>query len=111
MAVIDHPAYYGEIPGVECIDVVEHFDFCIGSAIKYLWRAGLKDSEADLDDYRKAVWYIQRTITREKGNADNWQTSGVKKGPRVLISTIFVFQMARTWLKSIPIIVIRNGGR
>ena len=63
MATIDHPSYYNKL-NTECIDVVEHFDFCIGSAIKYLWRAGLKDSEADLDDYRKAVWYIQRTITR-----------------------------------------------
>jgi hypothetical protein len=58
---VNHPNHYNALP-IECIDVIEHFDFCIGSAIKYLWRAGLKDGEADLDDYKKAIWYIQRKI-------------------------------------------------
>ena len=60
---VNHPPHHNQLP-VECIDVVEYFDFCIGSAIKYLWRAGLKDGETDLDDYRKAIWYIQRKITK-----------------------------------------------
>jgi hypothetical protein len=61
-AVIDHPLYYNQLGNIECIDVIQHFDFCVGSAMKYLWRAGLKEGAADIDDYKKALWYIQRKI-------------------------------------------------
>jgi hypothetical protein len=58
---VNHPSHYTDgVPGIECIDVVEHFSFCRGNAIKYLWRAGAKgDLVVDL---RKAAWYIQREI-------------------------------------------------
>ena len=60
---VNHPAHYTAHPsGVECITVTEHFNFNIGNAIKYLWRAGLKDNE--LEDLRKAVWYVNREINR-----------------------------------------------
>ena len=40
---VNHPPHYtGHPSGVECIQIVEHYGFCIGNAIKYLWRAGLK---------------------------------------------------------------------
>ena len=39
---VNHPAHYNTHPsGVECIEITEHFNFNIGNAIKYLWRAGL----------------------------------------------------------------------
>ena len=60
---VDHPAHYNQHPtGVECIDIIEHFNFNIGVAIKHLWRAGLK-GEA-LEDLQKAAWYLQREIER-----------------------------------------------
>lgn len=63
METVDHPDHYNEHPsGVECIDVVEGFNFNIGSAIKYLWRAGLKGSKKD--DLLKAKWFIEREIQR-----------------------------------------------
>jgi hypothetical protein len=49
---VEHPAHYNALP-VECIDVVEHFDFCTGNAIKYLWRAGLKPGTDAVTDLRK----------------------------------------------------------
>ena len=66
---VNHPKHYTQHPsGVECIQVTEHYNFCVGNAIKYLWRAGLK-SEANLDskqkqieDLNKAIWYIRREI-------------------------------------------------
>jgi len=62
---IDHPRHYTSHPsGVECITVVEHMGFCIGNAIKYLWRADLKDNA--LEDLEKAKWYITREIDRRK---------------------------------------------
>jgi hypothetical protein len=59
---INHPSHYNQIPGIECIDVVEHFNFNIGNAIKYLWRAGLKHDATE--DLEKAAWYCQREIER-----------------------------------------------
>jgi hypothetical protein len=65
MDSVNHPAHYNSHPaGVECIDVVEHFNFNIGNAIKYLWRAGLK---GDLvEDLEKAKWYVEREIERAR---------------------------------------------
>ena len=66
---VNHPHHYTSHPsGVECIDITEHYDFCIGNAIKYLWRAGLKceggytSVEKELEDLKKARWYISRKI-------------------------------------------------
>jgi hypothetical protein len=41
--------------------------FNLGNAIKYAWRADLKNNA--IEDLKKAVWYIQREIAkREKTN-------------------------------------------
>lgn len=32
--------------------------FCIGQAIKYMWRAGRKPGEQVRDDQSKALWYL-----------------------------------------------------
>ena len=62
--MVNHPAHYNSHPAsIECIDVIEHMTFNTGSAIKYLWRAGLKD-KALLQDLRKAKWYVEREIDR-----------------------------------------------
>lgn len=66
---INHPSHYTSHPsGIECIDIAEHHDFCIGNAIKYLWRAGPKSEdgiskkEKQIEDLKKAIWYIKREI-------------------------------------------------
>ena len=38
--------------------------FCLGNAIKYIWRDGQKAGEDVNDDLRKAIWYIQREIDK-----------------------------------------------
>lgn len=64
-AGVNHPEHYNLHPsGVECIDVVRHHNFNIGSAIKYLWRQGLKDGEPSVKDLSKAIWYIEDEIKR-----------------------------------------------
>ena len=66
---VNHPSHYTSHPsGVECIQVTEYLNFCIGNAIKYLWRAGLKDGNSDIQDLKKAVWYIEREIARLGGD-------------------------------------------
>ena len=53
---------------MECIEIARHYCFSIGNAIKYLWRAGLKkdasltDTEKEIEDLKKAIWYIQDRI-------------------------------------------------
>lgn len=67
---VNHPSHYTSHPsGVECIEITEHYDFCVGNAIKYLWRAGLKQDadktelDKELEDLQKAKWYIDRKIS------------------------------------------------
>ncbi len=61
---VNHPSHYtSHKSGIECIQVTEHMNFCIGNAMKYLWRAGIK-SESPIEDLKKAVWYINREIER-----------------------------------------------
>lgn len=66
---IDHPKYYNSHPsGIECIKITRHYCFAIGNAIKYLWRAGLKieeglsDKQKEVEDLKKAIWYINDRI-------------------------------------------------
>lgn len=62
---VNHPSHYTSDPsGIECIQITRHRNFNIGNAIKYLWRAGLKDGNSDIQDLQKAVWYIQDEIER-----------------------------------------------
>ena len=67
---VNHPKHYNSHPsGVECIEITEHMTFCLGNAMKYIWRASLKGKE--VEDLRKARWYIDREISRilnEKNN-------------------------------------------
>ncbi|MEN6525466.1 MAG: DUF3310 domain-containing protein [Candidatus Polarisedimenticolia bacterium] len=63
---ISHPKHYTAHPsGVECIEIAEHFGFCLGSVVKYVWRAGLKGDA--LEDLRKARWFLDREIARREG--------------------------------------------
>lgn len=66
---VNHPKHYADHPsGVECIEITRHHDFNIGNAIKYLWRAGLKkeegktDIDKEIEDLKKAIWYIEDKI-------------------------------------------------
>ena len=56
------PSHY-KLPGkVQLIDVTKHCSFPVGSAIKYLFRAGNKAGETALDDLLKAKWFVDLLI-------------------------------------------------
>ena len=68
---VNHPAHYNSHPsGIECIEIARHHNFNIGNTIKYLWRAGLKseegmeDTDKQVEDLNKAIWYIKDEIKR-----------------------------------------------
>lgn len=74
---VQHPKHYNSHPsGIECIEIVRHHNFNIGNAIKYLWRAGLKheegmsDNEKQIEDLRKALFYISDEIERIKNKKE-----------------------------------------
>ena len=59
---VNNPSHYTWIEGVECLDVVENFNFNTGNAIKYIFRHDHKGKP--LEDLKKARFYIDREIDR-----------------------------------------------
>lgn len=61
--MINHPPHY-TFGAIEVIDAIEAFglSYAMGNVLKYIARAKHKGSE--LDDLRKAAWYLAREITR-----------------------------------------------
>jgi hypothetical protein len=60
---VNLPSHYTKLP-VECIDVAEHFNFTLGNALKYIWRADHKGKP--IEDLEKAVWYLRRELDRRR---------------------------------------------
>jgi Protein of unknwon function (DUF3310) len=60
---VSHPPHY-TVGGLEVIDAIEawNLDFHRGNVIKYVARAAHKGKE--LEDLKKAAWYLQRAIER-----------------------------------------------
>lgn len=66
---VNHPEHYNKHPsGVECITITEHMGFNLGNAIKYIWRADLKNNA--MEDLKKAAWCIDREIKRREKQND-----------------------------------------
>jgi hypothetical protein len=62
---VDHPYHYGGNGNpYETINVIEAWDlgFCLGNAVKYISRAGKKNPDTEIEDLKKAIWYINRRI-------------------------------------------------
>lgn len=67
---VNNPRHYTSHPSrIECIQVTEHMSFCVGNAVKYLWRADLKNDA--IEDLKKARWYIDREIERRSKDVAN----------------------------------------
>ena len=51
---------------VELFDILENsgLNFARGSIMKYVFRAGRKDPETELEDLKKARWYLEKEIAR-----------------------------------------------
>lgn len=62
---VNHPKHYTQHPsGVECIQITRHMGFNLGNAMKYIWRADLKNG---IEDLEKALWYIGDEIVKRRG--------------------------------------------
>jgi hypothetical protein len=73
---VSHPSHYTSSDAkcsgcgkpIECIDVVQHMPFNLGSVVKYVWRHDLKG--APIQDLRKAIQYLEFEITRRQQTED-----------------------------------------
>ena len=63
--MVNNPLHYGGADNpYEAIKVIEAWDldFHLGNTVKYVSRAGKKNPEKELEDLKKAAWYLQRRI-------------------------------------------------
>jgi hypothetical protein len=64
---VDHPDHYGGESNVyEAIKVIDAWElgFALGNTVKYISRAGKKDPNKELEDLKKALWYLQHHINQ-----------------------------------------------
>ncbi len=61
------PKHYQNGKGQDIIEFTEQLNFNRGNAIKYIFRAGKKNKNEELQDLKKALWYVSREIQRLGG--------------------------------------------
>ena len=72
--MVNHPEHYGGKDNVyEVVKVCEAWgldkDAYIFNVVKYVARAGKKDTDKELQDMKKALWYLNRKIERLESNS------------------------------------------
>jgi hypothetical protein len=64
--MVNHPEHYsfGKNNEYEAIKVIESWglDFHLGNTVKYISRAGIKNPEKEIEDLKKAMFYLNRKI-------------------------------------------------
>jgi hypothetical protein len=65
--MVNHPEHYGGAENLyEVVKVAEAWsldkDAYLFNVVKYVARAGKKDTDKELQDLKKALWYLERKI-------------------------------------------------
>jgi hypothetical protein len=70
MSNVEHPKHYNS-GKIEVIAAIEDWNlgFHLGNVVKYVARAGKKDSSKTVEDLEKAKWYLERKIEEIKRDA------------------------------------------
>ena len=66
---LTYPTYYGGHDNpYEAIKIIEqlNLNFHLGNVFKYIIRAGKKDSNKEIEDLNKAMWYLEKHINNLK---------------------------------------------
>jgi hypothetical protein len=69
--MVNHPEHYGGSENkYEAIKVIDAWDlgFSLGNTVKYISRAGKKDKDKEIQDLKKAAWYLQHHIENLETN-------------------------------------------
>lgn len=57
---VSHPRHYtSHESGVECLELTRRLTFVVGNAVKYVWRADLKNG---IEDLEKARFYLRDAL-------------------------------------------------
>ena len=66
---VNHPSHYTQ-GKIECIDFImdKKLNFCRGNAVKYIVSAGLKDPAKEVEDLKKAIFYLNAEIKEIEAN-------------------------------------------
>lgn len=79
MVQVNHPTHYNT-GSIECIDAMQSafgdeavIQFCKLNAFKYVWRAGNKEANTEVDDLQKAQWYLSKAIQLCSNQSKNSQ--------------------------------------
>lgn len=69
---VNHPSHYTR-GKIEVADFIkdQRLNFDLGSAIKYICRAGYKDTNKYTQDLNKAIWFLNHEITNYSGQEAN----------------------------------------
>lgn len=70
--IINHPAHYTD-GKFETIDAIESWrlGYHLGNAVKYISRAGKKSKDTELEDLRKARWYVKRYLDHHRQEVES----------------------------------------
>lgn len=62
---VNHPSHYNT-GKIEVIEFIEDKELCFhcGNVVKYVARAGKKDPSKEIEDLKKAAWYLARKIEK-----------------------------------------------
>jgi hypothetical protein len=72
--MVNHPNHYeGENNIYEAIKVIDAWElgFSLGNTVKYISRAGKKNSDKELEDLKKAKWYLDHHIKNLETKLNN----------------------------------------
>ena len=95
---INHPSHYNKHVRKECIvEMHEKYGlfatsiFCLLSAYKYIYRAGEKAGNPEVQDTGKALWYYNWVIekTTEAGGNAVLETQLFKDVSKIIMETYF----------------------
>jgi hypothetical protein len=76
---VNHPIHYGgEDNPYEVIKIIEAFNlgFLLGSALKYLIRAGWKEGSDEITDLKKAIWCLNRHLVNAEEEHNETSADG-----------------------------------
>ena len=77
---VNSPNHYTRShPGMECIELTADTSFCLGNAIKYLWRYHSKGRP--VEDLEKARWYLCHVIDHDEKIAWTRQQHAITATP------------------------------
>lgn len=72
--MVNHPNHYGGEDNIyEAIKVIDAWElgFSLGNTVKYISRAGKKNSDKELEDLKKAKWYLDHHIKNLENRLNN----------------------------------------